>query len=1503
MGKANKYAIRRVVVSFFLLLYLLVAALNSTIVQSYLGAVVSDYFSKEWGGKVRIGALHASPFSHVILDKIELISPTNDTIYYGDRITCRFKEFPFNGSGLHFRSVYLRNGRYHLHTFRYPDGKSGINLNFIIDYYAARSTPDTTPATQVFTVDVDELRLHNISYIQDLPEPEHPRLYAHGVVIPHMRYWNTSGVLRNIHVANDHVKTRVVSLTTTEESGLHIVDLSMDAEVSPNGISATNIDLQTDDSRVFMDARLDFNGWEEMSDYCNTIFHDVTIKEGTEVNLRDAAFWAPILWGTNVKIATQGHIYGTIADLNAQNLLCQFGESSRLFLDADIKGLPFIEKTTLNAVLHRLHTNHDDLAAIQLPESVHFTLPDITRRMAVIDLSAEAHGGMHDLEAWANLNSLIGDLEAHAHLIYDTSLLQYTWLGDIDSRNIGVAPLLPNPWVSRTGLHLSFQGSGTSLPALSANVEGRLYNTRLRGNNIGRTWLSADINHGEFNADFGVRDSLIDLDINAYGNLNDSSYHADARLNHARLSDLGLLHSSQPVTLSTHLQATLSGQDPENLSADASFRNTLLELGERSVALQNIVLQAVSQEQSKHIVAGCDWLTLNLDGQFPFAHLPLMVQDFCRRFLPAYINPYLDNPETSDTPSNSDIAAQAANPLAPDNFHFEMLWNDPQGSFADLMPNILIADGTHILGNYNGSESLKLILTSDSLNYGTIQLRDLGLDATPLGETYRLILRATTLRSGPINILDNLNLTTTLTPSLSTLALRWDDNAATLANQGDLEFFLTSTRDDNRIMITKPHFYVVGQEWSIVCTDGIRFNQQRLQFDNLRIYGMTANPGSNSISSCSVALNALISGSDHDHVDARFDDFPIGQLATLLLASQPVAIQGTLQGTVQAKDFKSDTRLDANLQVEDCMVNHQSLGTLNINTQYQTDQAKLLADVVAVNGNLTPLQLHGYLLTSSRNNEINFDLDADHLPLQIAQPILQQAVDELQGTLKAHIHAEGPLNSPRLQGSLALLQSRLKLKSTGVTYFVNDSVKVDGLGLQLNNFSITDNEQNRALLNGTIDLNNGTTLDLNLNTDRLKILDLPASDQSFYGKLIASANGHVSGPIQRLQVAVEATSQQGSELFVPISNRKEISENEFIVFIQPQITPRRLTPSRQALPSQRLNLQANVTVTPDVTLHLPMDFDQLTAQVTAVGRGDIQVTMRGSNEPNILGNYEFTHGNLSLSLIQLINKNFAIEEGSTLNFPGNINDARFNINAVYNQRVNLATLTSDATDTYVQVQDVISLAGTLQQPSIRFDIRLPNAEQSVSEQVFSYIDKNNERDLLNQSISILLMGRFAPVGTEQSALNPLGDGGSINLLTSSASSLVSNLVKVVDVDFKYQAATGTTAGKFDVGISKQWNKLYFESTFGYGNTNSQMENTSGNVLVGDVEVGYRFNPTFNFYGFHRSNTSFYTRTELPYKQGIGIKLTKDFDSFYDLFPWLRRRSLLKPSDSPLGKQR
>ena len=1476
MHKKALYVVRRIVGYSLLSVYLIIAALNSTVVQSYIGAAVGNYFSKEWGGKVRIGALHASPISHVIMEDIELISPSNDTIYYGERIACRFKRFPFHGDGLSFDHVSLRNGRYHLHTFHYPSGKSGINLDFIIHYFADRATPSEKTG-KVFTVEVGELRLRNIDYIQDLPEPKSHHTYPYGVDIPHMRFYNISGYFRNIRVENDHVNVRIVSLTTTEASGQHIIDLSMDAEVSPNGIRATNMDLQTDDSRIFMDARLDFNGWDEMSDYCNTVIHDVVLKEGTEVNLCDAAYWAPTLWGINCKVQAQGHISGPVANMTTQNFVASFGESSHLFLDANIAGLPDINHTTINAVIHRLHTNYDDLAAVQHPEPITMKAPDIIQRMGIIDLDASLNGSLKNCEAFFNLNSLIGDLEGHVSLQYDTLLHQYAYLGDLDSRSIGIRSLIPNEWVSRTGFHLAFQGAGFDPKTMEASIEGRLYNTQIKGNDIERTTLSAELSKQELVADLTLKDSLINLDLTATVGLGENkSYSADIILDNAQLTTLHLVNGDTAVNLTTRLEADLQGNDLEHLTGTISLRNTQCDIGSRQIALRNVQVQASESKGFHNISLNSDWASMNVGGYYSYTDLPLIIRDFCQRYLPTYYNPY----------RNSDTADLT--PLYDDRLTIDLVWNDAQGTFYDFMPQIDIAQGTTLRGNYNYGEALKLVLKSDSLKIGGIALHDIGLNGNTLGENYRLRLQAATLRSGTTPLLDNLNLNAAIGSVISTLAMQWDNDAKTVENEGDIEIFLTSTPTDNKIMVTRPNFYIMGQRWSLVCPGGILLNNDRLQVDNLKVYGMGQ----------AVTLKALLAGKSDDIVSASFDDFAIGQFTPLLLPGNKLDLQGTLDGICHMRGFSTSPHLDANLTVKECIVNGQSLGDIDINSDYLPDQSRLNVDITAsLQQGLSrtkPIEAHGYLLTGRNKPTLNFDLSLDQLPLQAAQPFLATIASDLQGTLGGNLHAEGPTSQPRINGDLFLNNGLLKLIPTGVAYRINDTLSISNNTLALNDFRIQDIDNNTARINGSMSLaQQGLVLDLDLRTPRLLMLDKPNDGTAFYGKLIGSATGTIKGPVNSLQIVAEATALNGSDIFVPISNRRQVSENEYIVFISPDQPPQTNRTSRSRKTNDNnLNLQANVKVTPGVTVHLPMDFDQLTANVTAVGNGDIRVTMLGNNEPNILGDYVFTSGNFSLSLMQLLNKNFTIEEGSTLNFPGNINDARFNLSAVYNQRVNLASLTgvnASGTNEYVQVHDIINLSGTLQDPTIKFDIQLPNAEQSVVDQVFSYIDRTNERDMLNQSVSLLLLGRFTPTGTDQTDDNIFSSGGSINLLTSSASSLVSNLVKVVDVNFKYQTGAGAAPGQLDVGISKQWEKLYFESTFGYGNTGNNLDNNYSNVLVGDVEVGYKFNPYFRFYGFHRSNTSYYTRTELPYKQGLGIKLSKDFNNIYELFPWLRRK--------------
>ena len=1489
--KKGLLILKRVVVWLLLGLYVLVALLNSTVVQSYLGAAVGSYFSKEWGGKVRIGALHFSPFSHIVLDKIELISPTHDTIYYGDRIACRFKHFPFHSDGLQFDRVYLRNGRYHFESLRRPDGHMGTNLDFIINYYATGKPLERRGAH--FIVEVGELRMRNIDYIQDLPEPAigapetsnsqisnlNSQLDERPVDIPHMRYLGTSGYIRNVRVDADSVTCRIVSLSTTEASGLHVEDLSMDVEVSPHVIRVTNMDLQTADSRVFMDVEMLYHNWEEMDDYLNTVQHDVVLKPGTEVNLRDAAYWAPALWGVDAKVAVQGHFYGPISDLHARNVVAAFGENSTIFLDATISGLPLIENTVFDASLHRLHTTYADLAAVRLPDRVQLTLPEVVKQMHEVTVDGSLRGNQRDCETFFNINSHIGDVEGHAHVVYDTAVGDYTYIGDLDSRVLGIRSLLPNEWVSRTGFHLSFQGTGFDPKRMETALEGRLYNTQFRGHSLNRTTLSAELSEGVLSADIGLHDSLIGMALTASGNLAEKKYNADLLLTDAHLTRLGLLQGDTDITVTTHLKADLQGDSIENLTGNMALLGTHANIGSRTLDLDTIALVANQRNLYKVLTLNSDWLTASMRGYFHYRDLALVVRDFCDTYVPTYFNPFKDADSTY------------WEPLIDDRFNIHIAWNDKNNTFRHFMPELTIDSGSSFSGTYQYGESLKMVFRSNLLAFNNIALQDMVVNSSRVGDNYQLHLNASNIAINENSLLDNPHLTATLGRTISTLALHWDDDTRTQYNEGDLELFLNSSATDNKVMITRPSFYIKGQRWNLVCQKGILFNRDRTMVEELKVYGLGQ----------SLAVKAYVTGAEEDYVRASFDEFSLGELCNTLMPNNTLAVNGSIEGALEVRGFGGRPYVDANLTVDDCVINGQTAGRLNILSNYKTDEGRLYLDLQSdLADGIThrhPLALQGSASLLEKGGDLDFDLSLDRIGLQSVEPMLTELASNLEGQVSGQLSLKGSMQNPQINGNLGFADGLISLVPTGVTYLFDDTLSIRNSVLTLDNFTIKDLDDNPARVNGTVAYaSNNILLNLSLHTDGITLLDRDAEGDEYYGQLFGSVHGTVKGPANKLAIAANATALEGSEIYVPLSNKKEINENEFIIFTNPtrQRTPQSVRPTRVTqTKSSGLDLQLNVAITPGMKLHLPMDFQQLAANVTAVGHGDLKVSMQGNKEPLVLGDYQFTSGNFSLSLMQLIGKTFAIEQGSTLNFPGNINDARFNINAVYNLRANLATLTgSSLNDNYVTVQDVITLSGTLDDPIIKFDIRLPNSDQSVSDQVFTYIDKKNEAELLNQSLSLLLFGTFASTGSNKDPNATEGING-IGLLTSSVGTLVSNMVKFVDVDFNYQAATENTPSQWDVGISKRWNKLYFESTFGYGN-NSELNAAMSN-FVGDVEMGYRFTPFFNFYGFNRTNNSYFTRNELPYKQGVGIKLSKDFDSLYDLLPWLKPK---QPSVRP-----
>ena len=193
----------------------------------------------------------------------------------------------------------------------------------------------------------------------------------------------------------------------------------------------------------------------------------------------------------------------------------------------------------------------------------------------------------------------------------------------------------------------------------------------------------------------------------------------------------------------------------------------------------------------------------------------------------------------------------------------------------------------------------------------------------------------------------------------------------------------------------------------------------------------------------------------------------------------------------------------------------------------------------------------------------------------------------------------------------------------------------------------------------------------------------------------------------------------------------------------------------------------------------------------------------------MVGDYELSGGTLLLDLLGVVSKEFAIDNGSSISFPGNIERAMFDIRAVLSQRVNLSSLTGSLSSTDsqkpIQVENVIALSGTLQSPNVGFDIRLPSADQSVQEEVFSYIDRNNERDMLTQTVSLLVTKRFynASANADLSGGESTTGSQAYGIVMGTLGSVISDMVQVVNVNFDYQSGNGVTTDQYAVDISKE----------------------------------------------------------------------------------------------------
>ncbi|MFA7081719.1 MAG: translocation/assembly module TamB domain-containing protein, partial [Bacteroidales bacterium] len=812
--------------------------------------------------------------------------------------------------------------------------------------------------------------------------------------------------------------------------------------------------------------------------------------------------------------------------------------------------------------------------------------------------------------------------------------------------------------------------------------------------------------------------------------------------------------------------------------------------------------------------------------------------------------------------------------------------------FTLFAPSFAISSNTIIEGSLNPIDKLRLSFRTNKLSFGDITFNDIKLNAKVINNDL-----FTSLNSSKFMITDSLLIRNVVLDVISNskkvnLALNFADNQTVNRTKGQISFKSIFTNNSIQGSFEDSHFEVMGSEIIINNNNVIGYDGERLAILNFSL---------NKIKE-SITINGIASDKSTDKIEIGFNNVDLSAFNPFLKSSG-IELGGRINRNITFTSLFNKPSLTSDLIIDSLFLNNNFLGIANLNVSNTMKNDEFLVNIKLLykgsNGNQnTPLSINGFIYPKNKTNNLDLSLSLKNFDLNAIEPFLNSFSSEAEGFISGDdIKIKGKFTSPDILGTLKVDKGALKVDIINTKYYFSDKLTIKNNKFILNKFTLTDIENNKLVIDGTVTHDKFQEFYINLivNADKIKILNTRYSvDQMYYGEAYASAKATIMGDLSTLKIDVKAKTEKGTNVYLPISSKTNVSKNSFIQFVdfnkQKEDTIIKLFKAPEK--EMDLNIHVDLTVTPDAQIGMPMNFNQIGGDLKASGSGDLRMEINSKGKFNMYGLIDIETGTFGLSLMNVIEKTFALEKGGTIQFNGDPTNAYLNVNAVYKTKASLAPILGKEYVKQVDVQSVINLSGKLMNPVPSFDIRLPNTDQQTVDDLFMRVDRNDEKQMLEQTVSLLVTRQFysASSSVESNIGGPNISSSAFEVAFGQISGMLANMITFVDVGVNYTPGSEAVTDQIDVNLSKnigRW-EIEFNSVFG-GKTQEQAEGAS--TFIGDINVEYKITDNFRLKAFNKSNADDFTKYNIsPYTQGVGIRYKREYDNFADIFKSRKQRN-------------
>ncbi len=1443
-------------------------SLRSPSVQTWLFDKFSSRFSKNNEIELSAEKVRFTFFNQIEVTNLLIKDNTADTMLYSPKVKAGIRKIRPKERFISLGRVGINKPVIKIQ----PDTNNVINLAYLMQLLAKKDTTKKDIDLLIRQISIDNGKL---SYRSGTRPDTLDTFDVHNISL--------SGInltIDNLYKYGPDAGLRISELSFTSGKSFEVTNLFTEVQIQEGKYHLIDPTIRTANSFINSEI-IGMDIIENGGDFKFTRDVNLHLKlKSSIISFSDLAYFAKPLEGMDNEIMLSGNINGTVEEINGRDIVLSYSDSTMLVCDFDMSGMPDLDNTFMFIRVGSLTTTSHEIANLEIPGMGKLDPGDEFMRLGAISFSGNFTGFTRDFVTYGTINTKLGSISTDILFRPDTSDT-FFYKGTLRAQEVRMGKILNREDIlGPLSASLDVEGTTKSFKNFRADVEATVNSLEFKNYIYRDIEISGLVTDKIWDGKISSNTGDLNMDLLGRFDFTGELPEVDFSLNllEADLYKLNIDRSDSLSNLSMLLTANFTGNNIDNICGDIRLLNSKLKRNGDEFDLFDCSISAFNVDSSTMgINLRTDYIDADIRGKYNLATIVTDLKSAGASLFPSLIN-------------NLGGKFSGTN-----DFGYEIILKNTDRINAFFNTGFMLSPGFTLKGGIKPGNAISLAAAGEYAIYKRYSLLKPEIDCI-IADTTMVF----DIHSKKVNLLNRLNiedLAINTETSIDTFNINIDwDNTTNLENKGALTTRGIFSRPDSintrlDLAILPAEVIINGNTWQvdrsrlIIDTTAIRINRFMISRDEEFFL-----------------VDGKISKDPGDSINISFNELNLAGLNKLERSQEQdnnkqieLLLEGLLNGSLLLTDIHNNLMFETDIIIQDFILNDQEYGDVRILSEWNNTEKiagislrnnKDGKNTFTIDGDYDPAE-----------RELDLLAEVDDMPLDILNLFLKSFASDVQGLGSGSVRIKSERGDISLQGSVLADQTSITVNYLQSKFRFSDSIRFEDNKFLFRNIQLSDNRDNNAVIDGYVSHNNFKEwfVDLRIDADNIMAFDTRQEDNNlFYGTAYVSGVITIDGPTNNLDFNISAKTERNTRMFIPLGADDVINDYTFISFREEgEETDTGIPvnlPVMNRTNANSISLNFELEVTPDAEVQLVFD-SKLGDLMKARGSGTLYMALDDKGDFTIFGDYAIEDGEYLLTLGNIFNKRFIVEEGGTISWNGDIINANVDVKAIYKLKASLEDLFQDeAYAERIPVECHLNMSGQLVNPIIGFDIYLPTADESMRTDLRAAID--SEEEMSRQFLYLLVMNSFYPdPAISGVSLNTTNAGASAmgvtttEMLSNQLSNWLSQISNDFDIGFAYRPGNEISNQEVEVALSTQLlnDRVIINGNFDVGGeAGGSQASTSTNEITGDFDVEIKLTEKIRFKVFNRSNDNLVYETA-PYTQGFGLFFRQSFDRLSDLF--------------------